>query len=170
MKKAIIIISAFILVGLGAFAVYHFASHDEKIKEKGEIELGESERQEIEAVKTMAPDEDIYGELSSHMYTGTVNYRDLCLVFRPLDCEYPYHAKYECAIMDDDDDPQSVPSLYTVDVNEEMGLNMSHIVGPYDSSLECSYENGKLIINGTTMEEHPLSDIKDQVYYYNEEE
>lgn len=158
MKKVIIIgVLAAVLA-----AVYFLYPRE---KEEGRIKLSDVEQQEIEAEKTMATDEDMYKELSSYMYSGTVNYRDIYVIFKPIDLGINY-SKYECVIVDQDDDPYSPQSIYVIDLNKDMGLNMSHVVGPYNSTLECSFENGELIMNGIKMEKHPLSEISDAVYDY----
>ena len=170
-KKILISVLIILLLSGSGFAVYNFLSSKEPKKERGEIGSPVKEEdimeQEIKAEKELATDEDMYKELASHAYRGTVNYRDLIFVFKPLD--YPLEnamAKYECTVLEQDDTPYSNHTVYTVNLNKKTGLSLSYITGPYESTFDCTYKDGVVNINGTNLEQMPLEDIEDFVYEY----
>ena len=134
------------LLAAGVFAARKYTSGN-KLKERGNIEI-----------KDQQVDDDMYAELSSNVYKGTVNYQPLFFVFMKYLGEVD--DRYECLVFyDTEDQLEAYESLsrYDAVINKD-GMTLTYIDGSIESTFECRFLNGELYVNNTKLNKADLKD------------
>lgn len=151
MKKIITILILILALSAICVSIYMLKPQD---KEKGDIKTNN-------ANGSMKIDEQMYSELSSNVYKGTVNYQPLYFVFmKYLGEDESEEDQYECLVFYDTEDQQEAYASFTrynAVINKD-GMVLTYIDGPIESTFECEFKDGELYVNSTKLEKADLKD------------